>query len=79
MQMTNLKIIDTINKLGEFVKKDIPMPVKVSYAITKNARALENEYQVYDAERVKYQGDNDKIAELLNIERSEERRVGKEC
>ena len=53
MKMKNIEIINTINALEEFIKKDTHVPYKVRRAIVKNRQALVSEYSIYDAERSK--------------------------
>lgn len=45
MKMTNAQIINTLNAINGFTEKKLPQ--KISYAISKNHLALENEYKFY--------------------------------
>ena len=53
MKMKNIEIINHINNLEEFIKKDTQVPYKVRRAIVKNRQALIGEYNIYNEERVK--------------------------
>lgn len=53
MKMKNIEIINHINNLEEFIKKEIQVPYKVRRAIVKNRQALISEYNIYNEERVK--------------------------
>lgn len=76
MKMKNIEIINRINGLGAVA--DLPLPVRLTYAIRKNARKLETEYndyfESYTALKKKYKDDkespecNKELEELLNIE-----------
>lgn len=55
MKMKNIEIINAINGLEEFIKKDIQLPYNIRRAIVKNRQTLIEEYKIYDAERVKLQ------------------------
>lgn len=80
MKMKNSEIINTINNLYNFVKKDISLPVRISYAVNKNIKKLTSEYETYDLERTRIMDQydsktdeekkeaNEKLGELLNIE-----------
>lgn len=79
MKIKNFELINTLNNLDRFIKKDIPLPVRVSYAVNKNIRKLMDEYKMYDEERAKITAGYDekseeqkkeadkKLAELLDI------------
>ena len=45
MKMTNAQIINMLNAINGFTERKLPQ--KISYAISKNHIALENEYKVY--------------------------------
>jgi len=76
MKMKNIDIINRINGLG--VVADLPLPVRLTYAIRKNAKKLEVEYNDYYEAltelKEKYKGDKEspeytkELEELLNIE-----------
>jgi len=76
MKMKNIDIINRINGLG--VVADLPLPVRLTYAIRKNAKKLEVEYndyfESYTALKEKYKDDKEspeytkELKELLNIE-----------
>lgn len=51
MKLSNEKILNTINNSESLLKKQLP--VKVSYAITKNITKLETEIKAYSKEREK--------------------------
>lgn len=76
MKMKNSDIINRINGLGAVA--DLPLPVRLTYAIRKNARKLEAEYndyfESYTALEAKYKDDKEspeytkELKELLGIE-----------
>ncbi|MDO9549127.1 MAG: hypothetical protein Q7J65_09215 [Candidatus Marinimicrobia bacterium] len=76
MKIKNIEIINRINGLGAVA--DLPLPVRLTYAIRKNARKLEMEYNDYfeslTALKEKYQDDKEspeytkELNDLLNIE-----------
>ena len=76
MKMKNIDIINRINGLG--VVADLPLPIRLTYAIRKNARKLEAEYkdyfEAYTELKEKYKDDKEspeytkELEELLNIE-----------
>lgn len=76
MKLKNIDIINRINGLGAVA--DLPLPVRLTYAIRKNARKLEAEYndyfESYTALKEKYKDDKEspectkELDELLNIE-----------
>lgn len=76
MKMKNIDIINRINGLGAVA--DLPLPVRLTYAIRKNARKLETEYndyfEAYTALKEKYKDDKEspectkELEDLLNIE-----------
>lgn len=76
MKLKNIDIVNRINGLGAVAY--IPLPVQLVYAIRKNARKLEAEYNDYfdslTALKEKYQDDKEspeytkELEELLNIE-----------
>ena len=51
MLLSNQQIINTLNNIGVITAK--AMPVKVSYAISKNITKLEKEIETYSKEREK--------------------------
>lgn len=51
--MKIFEIINCVNNLDEFIKKDIPVSYKVRRAIIKNRQALIDEYNIFDEERQK--------------------------
>lgn len=51
MKLSNERILNSIQGLGEIAKK--ALPVKVSYAIAKNLAKIDSELKVYDGERAK--------------------------
>jgi hypothetical protein len=51
MKLSNQKLIENVQKLGGVAQKQLP--VKVSYAISKNISKIESELKVYDKERQK--------------------------
>ena len=51
--MKIFEIINYVNNLDEFIKKDIPVSYKVRRAIIKNRQALIDEYNIFDEERQK--------------------------
>lgn len=53
MKMKNIEIINVIKAVNDFVGKDKEIPVKVSYAITKNVKSLMQEIEAYEKEREK--------------------------
>jgi hypothetical protein len=80
IKIKNFELINMINGLNKFVGKDMPLPVRVSYAVNKNIKKLFGEYKIYDKERLKIMDGYEKkskeekreaderLAELLNIE-----------
>lgn len=76
MKLKNIDIINRINGLGAVA--DLAIPVRLTYAIRKNAKKLEEEYQeyfeLYTELKEKYKGDPEspeytkELEELLNIE-----------
>jgi len=76
MKMTNQEIVNQINSFG--VVAGLPLPVRLTYAIRKNAKKLEAEYNDYYEAltelKEKYKDDkespeyNKELKELLNIE-----------
>lgn len=69
--MKNIEIVNCINNLDEFIKKDIPVSYKVRRAIIKNRQALIDEYNLFDEERQRIlksgKGQEDINKELNNI------------
>lgn len=53
IKIKNFELINMINGLNKFVGKDMPLPVRVSYAVNKNIKKLFDEYKIYDKERLK--------------------------
>ncbi|UZW13183.1 hypothetical protein OSC52_15200 [Clostridium pasteurianum] len=51
MKMTNQELLGNIQKLSGVAQKQLP--VKVSYAISKNINKIESELKIYDKERQK--------------------------
>jgi hypothetical protein len=51
MKLSNQKLIENVQKLSGVAQKQLP--VKVSYAISKNISKIESELKVYDKERQK--------------------------
>ncbi|AJA50050.1 hypothetical protein CPAST_c40210 [Clostridium pasteurianum DSM 525 = ATCC 6013] len=51
MKISNQKLLEDIQKLGGVAQKQLP--VKVSYAISKNISKIESELKIYDKERQK--------------------------
>lgn len=51
MKLSNQKLIENIQKLSGVAQKQLP--VKVSYAISKNISKIESELKTYDKERQK--------------------------
>jgi hypothetical protein len=51
MKINNQKLIENVQKLSGVAQKQLP--VKVSYAISKNISKIEAELKVYDKERQK--------------------------
>lgn len=76
MKLKNIDIVNRINGLRAVA--DLPLPVRLTYAIRKNAKKLEAEYQDYfealTALKEKYQDDPEspgyakELNDLLNIE-----------
>lgn len=76
MKIKNIEIINRINGLGAVA--DLPLPVRLTYAIRKNAKKLEAEYndyfEAYTALKEKYKDDKEspectkELNDLLNIE-----------
>lgn len=51
MKITNRKIVNDANFLGDLTHKQLP--IKVSYAIAKNVSKIERELEIYNKERQK--------------------------
>ena len=51
MKLTNRKIVNDSNFLGGLIHKQLP--VKISYAISKNISKIERELEIYNKERQK--------------------------
>lgn len=51
MKLTNRKIVNTINSIGTVSNRSLP--IKASYAISKNLLKLEKEAEIYNLEREK--------------------------
>jgi len=51
MKLSNKRILEDAQKLGEIAQKQLP--VKVSYAIAKNISKIEGELKIYNSERDK--------------------------
>lgn len=76
MKLKNIDIVNRINGLGAVA--DLPLPVRLTYAIRKNAKKLESEYNDYFESlttlKNKYQDDKEsqeytkELEDLLNIE-----------
>lgn len=49
MKLTNRKIVNDANLLGNLTHKQLP--IKVSYAIAKNISKIEKELEIYNKER----------------------------
>ena len=64
--MKNIEIINCINNLDEFIKKDIPVSYKVRRAIVKNRQALIDEYKLFEEERNRLVESGKKDEELHN-------------
>lgn len=65
LNLSNERIVNTINALGRL--NNAQLPIKVSYAISKNVNKIEKELKVYDTERKKLvnkYGEKDKEGKL---------------
>lgn len=51
MKLTNRKIVNTVNSIG--IVSNRSLPIKASYAISKNLLKLEKEVEAYNLEREK--------------------------
>lgn len=51
MKLTNRKIVNDSNFLGDLTQKQLP--IKISYAIAKNISKIEKELEIYNQERQK--------------------------
>ena len=51
LNLSNERIVNTINTLGKL--NNVQLPIKVSYAISKNVNKIENELKVYNTEKAK--------------------------
>lgn len=51
MKLTNRKIVNTVNSIG--IVGNRSLPIKASYAISKNLLKLEKEAEIYNLEREK--------------------------
>lgn len=71
MKMTNLEAVRHANSLNGVIEEGKELPVKLSYAITKNLKRLLKELETYEEERQKIIGKEDseeKLKELCDIE-----------
>lgn len=64
--MTNAEMVQAVNGLGEFVKKDKVVPISLSVAISANIKSLTRELEPYEEQRVKLVEAKDLSAEDLN-------------
>ncbi|CEQ08613.1 Uncharacterised protein [[Clostridium] sordellii] len=51
MKLTNRRIVNDANMISNIANKELP--VKVSYALSKNISKIENELKIYNTERQK--------------------------
>lgn len=51
--MKNIELVNTVNGLVAFIQKDKVVPVKVSYAISKNLKELQKKLEPFEEERGK--------------------------
>ena len=51
LKLTNEKIVDSISVLSEL--NNAKLPVKISYAISKNINKIEKEFKIYNSEKYK--------------------------
>ena len=51
LKLTNEKIVDSISVLSEL--NNAKLPVKISYAISKNINKIEKELKIYNSEKYK--------------------------
>ena len=70
--MTNNELIITHNRLNDFIEKDKVTPGKISYAITKNYKALE---EALDPLKTEQQKILKKIEEANNSDMSDEEKT----
>ena len=70
--MTNNELIITRNRLNDFIEKDKVTPGKISYAITKNYKALE---EALDPLKTEQQKILKKIEEANNSDMSDEEKT----
>lgn len=71
--MKNLEMVDTVNGLTEFVKKDKSAPIALSVSISANLRKLRTELEPYEEARQKLlrekpENMEDEFKELLNLD-----------
>lgn len=64
--MTNIEMVQSVNGLSEFVKKDKVVPLALSVAISANIKSLTRELEPYEEQRVKLVDTKDLQAEELN-------------
>lgn len=64
--MTNIEMVQAVNGLNEFVKKDKVVPIALSVAISANIKSLTRELEPYEEQRVKLVDTKDLQAEELN-------------
>ena len=65
MNLSNEKLVNTINVLGKL--NNAQLPIKVAYAISKNVNKIESELKVYNTEKnklVNKYGEKDKEGKL---------------
>lgn len=71
--MKNVELVNAVNAIHAIIQKDNVMPVRVSYALTKNFNAFIGELDAYEKERKKLvdsgeKNFDEKLQELLEIE-----------
>lgn len=70
-KMKNIEMVQKVNSLMEFVKKDKEVPVKLSCAIAANIKTLLSELEIYEQERKKIiENDlgDERFKELCDVE-----------
>lgn len=70
--LSNIELVSAVNSLDAFISKDKAVPVKLSYAISKNLKNFYKLLEPYHEERQKIlskndKNANDKLKELLQI------------
>lgn len=64
--MTNLEMVQAVNGLNEFVRKDQVVPIALSVAVSANIKSLTRELEPYEEQRTKLLNEKETAADDLN-------------